>query len=117
MNPKQEFEKLHNLETFPENDTAFFLRDSAVFRSEDFGNSELTFIPRRERIDSEDFIVPGMISLRKATDIMQAEFQLSKPQNADDFASSRRRSSAIFPAEGKLFGLEVRLEEVHFEPG
>ena len=64
---------------------------------------------RRERIDSEDFILPVRRSYYNDTDIFVTEF--SAPRNAED--SGRRRRSSM-PVDGKLLELEVRSLEVHF---
>lgn len=60
----------------------------------------------RDRIDSEDFILPLNLTYPKDWDVMLQELSVSKPHLSDD-ALPRRKSSLILTTDPTLNQLEV----------
>ena len=111
MNHTSDFDNLNSRSLF-DTDLGGLFRDKTLQHAS-FAQNDFPFAQRRERIDSEDFVLPPSLSVRKDTDFFVAEFQVPKVTAADE-GHTRRKSSTV--ADSNLLELEVSLREVHFQP-
>lgn len=110
MNHTSDFDNLNSRSLF-DTDLGGFFREKTL-QQVGFAQNDFPFAQRRERIDSEDFVLPLNSSVRKDTDFFVAEFHAPKITVAEE-AHMRRKSSIV--ADSTLLELEVSSGEVHFE--
>ena len=104
MHHISELDSLTPLKPIAEQEQAIFTLEKLP-AGHSFAPSDSVFNHRRERIDSEDFILPPS-KLNHETDFFQQELTNSKQMHFED-ARARRKSSVCEVTDPTLLELEV----------
>ena len=106
MHQIPELENLGSFKAALDSELPFFSPDKGLQRSE-LPHLDLSFIQRRDRIDSEDFTLPIKSKPNGETDFLQAHGVTPREPSQPLEPPAQRKSSTLPPIDPNLIGLEV----------
>lgn len=102
MNQTADFDNLNSKSLF-DTDLGSLFREKTIHQTQ-FVHPDFLYAQKRERIDSEDFVLPVAFSHKKDTDFFVADFHAPKITILEESPVRRKSSTGI---DSNLLELEV----------